>query len=49
MFELVFQKSLALLLGVFLMRPLDEKIELIEKELEVVKEFKKGLLQQMFV
>ncbi|MGL4864415.1 restriction endonuclease subunit S [Cetobacterium sp.] len=28
---------------------IDEKIELIEKELEVVKEFKKGLLQQMFI
>lgn len=28
---------------------IDEKIELIEKELEGVKEFKKGLLQQMFI
>ncbi|WP_330112630.1 restriction endonuclease subunit S (plasmid) [Cetobacterium somerae] len=28
---------------------IDEKIEIIEKELEGVKEFKKGLLQQMFV
>lgn len=32
-----------------LLSTIDEKIELIEKELEGVKEFKKGLLQQMFI
>lgn len=32
-----------------LLSSIDEKIELIEKELEEFKEFKKGLLQQMFV
>ncbi|MCQ8213725.1 restriction endonuclease subunit S [Cetobacterium somerae] len=32
-----------------LLSTIDEKIELIEKELEEIKEFKKGLLQKMFV